>query len=104
MKSLPTINGLSYASFSNENDNDYQSSNGFSSYVSSLRSIGSQKVMHLMEKFFSDGEPMTLLVYIIILPWVDVVARDCVPLLLPFITASSIAKMVYMAEWIHWFR
>ncbi|KAL2469456.1 UDP-glycosyltransferase 75D1 [Abeliophyllum distichum] len=76
MKSLPTLKGLSYASFSNENDDDYQSSSGFSSYVASLRSIGSQKLMRLMEKFSDDGEPVTLLVYSILLPWVAAVARE----------------------------
>ncbi|KAL2463388.1 UDP-glycosyltransferase 75D1 [Forsythia ovata] len=75
MESLPTLKGFSYASFSNEIDDDYQS-NGFSSYVASLRSIGSQKLMHLMEKYSADGEPVTLLVYSILLPWVAVVARE----------------------------
>ncbi|CAI9776128.1 unnamed protein product [Fraxinus pennsylvanica] len=56
MKSLPTLKGLSCASFSNEKDDDYQSHNGFYSYVESLRSIGSQILMNLIKKFSDEGQ------------------------------------------------
>ncbi|XP_022869965.1 crocetin glucosyltransferase, chloroplastic-like [Olea europaea var. sylvestris] len=76
MKSLPILKGLSYASFSNEKDDNYQYDNGFSSYVESLRSIGSQNLTNLIEKFSAEGQQVTFLVYSILLPWVAVVARE----------------------------
>ncbi|KAL2469460.1 UDP-glycosyltransferase 75C1 [Abeliophyllum distichum] len=77
IKSLPTIKGLSYASFSGgQDDDESQFQKDFSSYMADLRRIGSQSLTNLVQKFSADHEPVTLLVYSMLLPWVAVVARD----------------------------
>ncbi|CAI9755208.1 unnamed protein product [Fraxinus pennsylvanica] len=77
IKSLPTLKGLSYASISgDQGDDDSQNRKDFSSSVLEFRCTGSQNLANLVRKFSADGEPVTLIVYTILLPWVAVVARD----------------------------
>ncbi|XP_022869980.1 crocetin glucosyltransferase, chloroplastic-like isoform X1 [Olea europaea var. sylvestris] len=77
IKSLPTLTGLSFASILDYQDSDdSQTHKEFLSYLAELRSIGPQNLSNLLQKFLADGEPVTLLVYSIILPWAAAVARD----------------------------
>ncbi|CAI9776130.1 unnamed protein product [Fraxinus pennsylvanica] len=77
IKSLPTLKGLSYASILDGQDNDEShTQKDFLSSMADLRSIGPQNLSNLLQKFLADGEPVTLLVYSVILPWAAGVARD----------------------------
>ncbi|CAA3025943.1 crocetin glucosyltransferase, chloroplastic-like [Olea europaea subsp. europaea] len=77
IKSFPTLQGLSYVSISGDQDeDDSQNQEDFSSSVLEFRRIGSQNLASLVRKFSADGEPVTLIVYSILLPWVAMVARD----------------------------
>lgn len=80
IKSLPTLKGLSFASILDYQDNDdSETQKEFLSYLAELRSIGPQNLSNLLQKFLADGEPVTLLVYSIILPWAAAVGLINVP-------------------------
>ncbi|KAG6431470.1 hypothetical protein SASPL_109549 [Salvia splendens] len=66
----PAPDGLSYASFSDEN---------FSltaAYLANLRKNGPQNLTKIIQKSLNDGRPVTCLVYSLLIPWASTVARD----------------------------
>ncbi|KAK6161650.1 hypothetical protein DH2020_005031 [Rehmannia glutinosa] len=76
---LPTLKGLSYASFSDGHDNDENirpSGGNLMGYMSDLRQIGSENLKKILNKSRDEGRPVTCLVYSFLVPWAAVVARD----------------------------
>ncbi|XP_042056503.1 UDP-glycosyltransferase 75C1-like [Salvia splendens] len=70
LERLPASNGLSYASFSDEN---------FSltaAYLANLRQCGPENLTKIIQKSLDDGRPVTCLVYSLMVPWDSTVARD----------------------------
>ncbi|XP_047947587.1 UDP-glycosyltransferase 75C1-like [Salvia hispanica] len=71
LESLPPApDGLSYASFYDEN---------FSltaAYLTNLRKFGPQNLTEIIQKSLDDGRPVTCLVYSLLIPWASMVARD----------------------------
>ncbi|KAG8369590.1 hypothetical protein BUALT_Bualt14G0029500 [Buddleja alternifolia] len=76
--SLPTLKGLSYATFSDGHDDEESLKHGgdFVGYMADLRRVGSQNLTEILHKFLDEGQPVTCLVYTILLPWAAAVARD----------------------------
>ncbi|KAL3835023.1 hypothetical protein ACJIZ3_009759 [Penstemon smallii] len=74
--SLPSINNLSYASFSDGHDQENNQSGGdFIAYMEDLRHIGAKNLTKLVQNFSEQGQPVTCLVYSLLLPWAASVAR-----------------------------
>nr|QEA68973.1 UGT75W1 [Panax ginseng] len=71
---LPTIDGLSYATFS-----DGKEHNGtliLDDYLAVLKRVAPQSVTKLLQDLSTKGTPVTFIVYTVVLPWVAEVARD----------------------------
>ncbi|KAG8369588.1 hypothetical protein BUALT_Bualt14G0029300 [Buddleja alternifolia] len=75
--SLPTLNGLSYATISDGHDEESIKPGGdIVGYMADLRRVGSQNLTEIVHKFLDEGRPVTCLVYTLLLPWAAAVARD----------------------------
>ncbi|KAL8515873.1 hypothetical protein ACS0TY_014537 [Phlomoides rotata] len=73
---LPTLDGLSYASFSDGYDDDATLSLAdITAYMASLKRVGSQDLTNILQKCRDDGKPVTCVVYTLLMPWVPAVAR-----------------------------
>ncbi|KAI3470047.1 hypothetical protein Pfo_026710 [Paulownia fortunei] len=74
---LPTLKGLSYASFSDGHDEENILSGGdLAGYMADLRQIGYENLTKILQKSHEEGQPVTCLVYSLLLPWAAAVARD----------------------------
>ncbi|KAL1548082.1 crocetin glucosyltransferase [Salvia divinorum] len=62
--------GLSYASFSDENVSLT------AAYIANLRQCGPENLSKIIRKSLDDGRPVTCLVYSLLVPWASQVARD----------------------------
>lgn len=73
---LPILDNLSYASFSDghEEDNN-QHSGDLMGYMANFRRAGSKNLANILRESL-DKEPVTCLVYSLLLPWAATVARD----------------------------
>lgn len=74
LNALPTIDGLSYATFSD--GNEHNASLPPNDYMATLRRVGPQSVTKLVHDLSTKGTPVTFIVYTVLLPWVAEVARD----------------------------
>ncbi|XP_023756594.1 UDP-glycosyltransferase 75C1 [Lactuca sativa] len=75
LKSLPSLDGFSMASFSDGHDDDINAAK-IPGYVHDLRRVGSESLACLIRTFSESGNQVTLLVYTLFLPWVAMVARE----------------------------
>lgn len=70
---LLTASGLSYATFSDGNDDGPPS---FDGYMARLKHVGTQTLTGLIQTLTDEGRPVTFLVYTVLLPWAAEVACD----------------------------
>ncbi|CAH1436415.1 unnamed protein product [Lactuca virosa] len=75
LKSLPSLDGFSIASFSDGHDDDINAAK-VPGYIHDLRRVGSESLAGLIRTFSESGNQVTLLVYTLFLPWVAMVARE----------------------------
>ncbi|KAK3199868.1 hypothetical protein Dsin_023283 [Dipteronia sinensis] len=76
MKTLPSHDGLSYASFSDGFDDGTKPKGDPHHIMSEFKRVGSQTLTHLIQNLSKEGHPVDFLVYGLILPWAAEVARD----------------------------
>ncbi|KAK1365264.1 UDPGT domain-containing protein [Heracleum sosnowskyi] len=82
LSDLPTVPGLSYATFSDGTDQESNESQDgkkqvvFDDYLSTLGRVGPQNLTNLLHHLSNDASPVTFIVYTVLLPWVAGVARD----------------------------
>lgn len=82
LNNLPTIPGLSYATFSDGTEqNSDESEDGKkkvdpNDYLSTLGRVGPQNLKKLLHQLSIDASPVNFIVYTVLLPWVAEVARD----------------------------
>lgn len=90
LNALPTIDGLSYTTFfdderiSNESkqvetlqeNKSSPTANVVGDALSTLRRLGPQNLSKLLQKLSNNGSPVSFVVYSLLLPWVAEVARD----------------------------
>ncbi|KAL8120021.1 phloretin 4'-O-glucosyltransferase-like [Apium graveolens] len=76
LNNLPTLPGLSYASFSDNKSQDPTKKVDADNYFITLRRVGPQNVTELLHQLSDDGSPVTFIVYTVLLPWVAEVARE----------------------------
>ncbi|KAK1365267.1 Glycosyltransferase [Heracleum sosnowskyi] len=82
LNNLPTVPGLSYATFSDGKDQDSDESEdvkkkeNVDDYLSTLGRVGPQNIKTLLHQLSTDGSPVNFIVYTVVLPWVAEVARD----------------------------
>ncbi|CAL5337125.1 unnamed protein product [Camellia sinensis] len=73
---LPTLPGLSYASFSDGFDDGDHPTTDQTRVMSEFKRVGSQTLTHLLTTLSHGGSPVTFIIYTILLPWAAAVARD----------------------------
>ncbi|CAL5391948.1 unnamed protein product [Camellia sinensis] len=73
---LPTLPGLSYASFSDGFDDGDHPTTDPTRAMSEFKRVGSQTLTHLLTTLSHGGSPVTFIIYTILLPWAAAVARD----------------------------
>ncbi|XP_062000073.1 phloretin 4'-O-glucosyltransferase-like [Rosa rugosa] len=78
IKSLPSLEGLSFASFSDGFDDGVKPANDPDHIMSELKRAGSQSLTALIEKISKSDEhgPITFLIYTMLLPWAVEVASS----------------------------
>ncbi|KAI3723407.1 hypothetical protein L2E82_34950 [Cichorium intybus] len=88
---------LNFAAFSDGFDDGYDYKNDDSSfYLAQLRNRGKQSLKETILSSAKDGTPVTCLVYTILLPWAEEVARDQnVPSALLWIQPASVFRVYY---------
>ncbi|KAL5542764.1 hypothetical protein UlMin_010474 [Ulmus minor] len=91
-----TPNGLSFAPFSDGNDDGDKPSNSFNHLMTELKCRGSQAVYELLVSGINDGRPFTCLVYTLLLPWAAEVARQfSLPSVLLWVQSASVFDIFY---------
>ncbi|KAA8548349.1 hypothetical protein F0562_000033 [Nyssa sinensis] len=73
---LPTLDGLSYASFSDGNDDGTRQTRDLDHLMADFKCMGSKSLAEMLVTFSNEGRPVTFLIYNILLPWAADVARD----------------------------
>ncbi|KAJ7957271.1 Glycosyltransferase [Quillaja saponaria] len=78
IKSLPSLPGLSFASFSDGFDNGTKLTDDPNHVMSQMKRVSSQSLTNLILSLSSKqhNKPITFLIYSILLPWAAAVARD----------------------------
>ncbi|XP_004307485.1 PREDICTED: crocetin glucosyltransferase, chloroplastic-like [Fragaria vesca subsp. vesca] len=78
IKSLPSLEGLSFASFSDGFDDGVHPANDPEHIMSELKRAGSESLTALIEKISTSDEhgPITFLIYTVLLPWAAEVASS----------------------------
>ncbi|KAA8548351.1 hypothetical protein F0562_000035 [Nyssa sinensis] len=76
MNTLPTLDGLSYASFSDGNDDGTNPAPDVDHLVADLKRAGSQSLTKLLVTLSNDRHHVTFLIYSVLFPWAAEVARD----------------------------
>ncbi|KAL3506506.1 hypothetical protein ACH5RR_031888 [Cinchona calisaya] len=77
IKSLPAINGLSFASFSDGYDDAESRKNiKVDSFFAELTHVGSQNLANLIRTLSNEGRRVSFLIYGIMIPWAADVARE----------------------------
>ncbi|KAI3798186.1 hypothetical protein L1987_33455 [Smallanthus sonchifolius] len=98
LKSLPPHHGLSFASFSDDHDDDENAPKS-PGYIHDLNHVGSETLADLIKTLSKTGNKVTLLVFTLFLPWAAFVARELnVPsalLLIQTATSFSIYKRFF---------
>ncbi|KAL7105913.1 hypothetical protein ACP275_07G076600 [Erythranthe tilingii] len=77
--SLPTLHRLSYASFSDSHHHEEEqekTTKSTTDYMAELRQVGSENLTRILQESLDGPEPVTCLVYSLLLPWAAAVARD----------------------------
>ncbi|KAH0988941.1 hypothetical protein GBA52_000424 [Prunus armeniaca] len=80
IKSFPSLEGLSYASFSDGFDDGIKPTNDPNLVMSEFKLVGSKTLKALIEKISTSQDhsgPVTFLIYSVLLPWAAEVASDC---------------------------
>ncbi|ONI35744.1 hypothetical protein PRUPE_1G552100 [Prunus persica] len=80
IKSFPSLEGLSYASFSDGFDDGIKPTNDPNLFMSEFKLVGSKTLKALIEKISTSQDhsgPVTFLIYSVLLPWAAEVASDC---------------------------
>ncbi|KAG5588834.1 hypothetical protein H5410_049268 [Solanum commersonii] len=77
IKKLPSVEGLSFAPFSDGYDGKFQSSSidEFHLFSSSVKSCGSKFIFNLIQSNAKNGTPFSHVIYTIIMEWVGLVAK-----------------------------
>ncbi|KAI4317399.1 hypothetical protein L6164_025268 [Bauhinia variegata] len=94
----PTVNGLSFALFSDGFDDGFNPNNDgdLQHYLSELRRRGSESLSTLIQDSANEGRPFTCLVYSILLPWAAEVARGLhLPSALLWIQPATVLDIYY---------
>ncbi|XP_068306002.1 phloretin 4'-O-glucosyltransferase-like [Pyrus communis] len=82
VKSLPSLQGLSFATFSDGFDDGVKPTHDPDLIMSEFKRVGSRTLTALIQKLSAssngggDGEPVTFLIYAVLLPWAAQVAAD----------------------------
>ncbi|KAL8525292.1 hypothetical protein ACS0TY_014790 [Phlomoides rotata] len=78
LRRLPTLDGLSYTSFSDGHDDETTPSAAanFTSYMADFKRFGSEGLTNILQMSRDDGNPVTCVVYTILVPWASTVARN----------------------------
>ncbi|EYU36923.1 hypothetical protein ABFS82_05G096200 [Erythranthe guttata] len=77
--SLPILHRLSYASFSDGHHHEEEkekSTKSTAEYMAELKRVGSENLTRILQESMDGPEPVTCLVYSLLLPWAAAVARD----------------------------
>ncbi|PQP98862.1 crocetin glucosyltransferase chloroplastic-like [Prunus yedoensis var. nudiflora] len=80
IKSFPSLEGLSYASFSDGFDDGIKPTQDPNLIMSEFKLVGSKTLKALIEKISTSQDhsgPVTFLIYSVLLPWAAEVASDC---------------------------
>uniref|UniRef100_A0A5B6Z6M1 Glycosyltransferase n=1 Tax=Davidia involucrata TaxID=16924 RepID=A0A5B6Z6M1_DAVIN len=75
-KTLPTLDGLSFASFSDGDDDGTKHAGYTDNVMVELKRVGSQTLTNLLVTLSDERRPVTFLIYNLLLPWAADVARD----------------------------
>ncbi|CAK7335249.1 unnamed protein product [Dovyalis caffra] len=75
IKAFPSLENLHYASFSDGFDDGIKPTNDPHHIMSELKRVGSQTLAALLLSLSKDGNPVSFLIYTILLPWAADVAR-----------------------------
>lgn len=95
---VPRADGFAFAPFSDGYDQGFRKDRGddFVTYMSELRSRGSQAVRDIVSRCAADGRPVTAVVRTILLPWVADVAREVgLPSSLLWIQPAAVLAVYY---------
>ncbi|OIT28529.1 PREDICTED: crocetin glucosyltransferase, chloroplastic-like [Nicotiana attenuata] len=97
IKNLPTIEGLTFAPFSDGYDGNFKGSvDELHSFYSSLISHGSEFVTRLVASRVAEGRPFTCIIYTTVMAWVGLVAKNInVPSTLFWIQPTTALDIYY---------
>ncbi|KAI9194113.1 hypothetical protein LWI28_003221 [Acer negundo] len=76
IKTLPSHDGLSYASFSDGFDDGTKPNDDLHHFMSEFKRVGSQTLTHLIQNLSKEGHSVDFVVYGLALSWAAEVARD----------------------------
>ncbi|KAL4578403.1 hypothetical protein LXL04_014526 [Taraxacum kok-saghyz] len=95
LKSLPSLNGISIAFFSDGHDDDVNAAK-IPGYFHDLKRVGSKSLAGLIQNLLESGNQVNLLVYTLFLPWAAVVARELnVPSAILLIQSATCFSIYY---------
>ncbi|KAJ6867072.1 UDP-glycosyltransferase 75C1-like [Populus alba x Populus x berolinensis] len=76
VKAFPSLENLHYASFSDGFDDGIKPTNDPHRIMAELKRVGSQTLTELLLSLSKEGNPVSYLIYTLLLPWAADVARD----------------------------
>ncbi|KAG6664021.1 UDP-glycosyltransferase 75C1-like [Carya illinoinensis] len=76
LKTFPSLEGLSYASFSDGFDDGIKPTNDSSHIISEIKRVGSQTLTDLIQRLSDEHRGVTCLIYTVLLQWAAEVARQ----------------------------
>ncbi|KAL5542743.1 hypothetical protein UlMin_010453 [Ulmus minor] len=95
-QSTATINGLSFALFSNGYNDGLKKGDDVKHYTSEMKRRGSKALDELIESRANEGRPFTCLVYTLLLPWAaEVAAEFCLSSVLLWIQPATLFGVYY---------
>ncbi|XP_042519715.1 phloretin 4'-O-glucosyltransferase-like [Macadamia integrifolia] len=96
MTNTATLDGLTYAPFSDGYDDGFKPGNDFPHYMAEIKRLGSQALTDITMAARKEQRPVTCIVYNFLLPWAAELARDLlVPSALLWIQPASVLDIYY---------
>ncbi|GLU10214.1 hypothetical protein SLE2022_270340 [Rubroshorea leprosula] len=96
IKSFPSLEGLTYASFSDGYDDGNYPRDNSQRYLAEQKRVGSQSLPDLLETLSTQGRPITFIIYNLTQAWVATVARNLsIPSALLFTQSATVFAIFY---------
>ncbi|GKV18032.1 hypothetical protein SLEP1_g28462 [Rubroshorea leprosula] len=96
IKSFPSLEGLTYASFSDGYDDGNYPRDNSQRYLAEQKRVGSQSLPDLLETLSTQGRPITFIIYSLTQAWVATVARNLsIPSALLFSQSATVFAIFY---------